>query len=412
MRNDTPLKLMLLFPPLTLVAGLIPAALELGGANFFPNVVLSVGLAGIISLPQLVHRFRRGVLRPSYSKLLGVLMVLYVVSIAHALNYQNYGKSFAYLIAYVGSIATYFIVANALYSSRARDQWSLRFARSYVIMAFGLTLIYLFPGGGDLLRVSLLQFNRNDYAMIAAQALGLIFGYLFIRGSKSITHLVVTVSLLIGLMASNNRGALLGLGAGAAAVLLLSPVITMRKRFFSILTLGIVVTFLIASQHRVVQSLVSPDEYQDIARVAILGIAKQVFFNHWAVGVGVGNYWTAYMDTVNSSSTLMNLPSNIFVSVYETARPPHNLYLRVGSELGVFGALVVVFANLTAIRHFYLRLRRGMWLDHAGLIYCVTFTIHSIFYEGYIYPFHFILIAVLMFGECDTRRSSALSSAR
>lgn len=386
------------FPLASLLAGLIPLAVDLGGANLYPNALLTVGVAGLISAGDMIRRFRAKAAGSLYAKLLLALIVLYAFSLWHVFAYKNYALTFAYFAAYAGSAATYFVVSHLIV--RRGDGWEVvaaRFSRNYLIFSFGLTVLFLVPDGAELLRSSVLQFNRNDYAMVMLQGLSLVLGRVLAKRGYTFREIVLGSVLVVGLLLSANRGAVIGLWASLPVLIVLSRQVRLIKKFYLILISALILLILVLVQHRLVQSFINPGEYQDVARVAILGVARQIFVENWMFGVGVGNYWDAYLHVASTSAPLLSgLPSNIYDAVYRIARPPHDLYVRVGVELGIGGVIVLALANVSACIYFIRRLRSGGIYSHAGLIYAIGYTVHSFVYEGYIYPFHFIFLGVLM----------------
>lgn len=380
-----------------MVAAMPLQGVEVGGANIYPNVLVTVGVAALMSGRSMLRAFQKRVFDSAYSRLLIAFALVNLLSAVHVFTYRNFGLTAAYLLAYIGSLGTFFLAGHVLVRSGVADQVALRYSRGLVAFAVGLTIIFLWPGGSEYLRTGALQFNRNDYAMIVLQALCVLGGTALSARSFSLRTVCLGVVLLFGLMLSANRGAVIGLLGGIGLLWAAGSAISFQKRLLIAVAVVLMLFALIVTEHRLIQSIVAPNEFQDVARMAILGVAKQIFYENWVLGVGVGNYWDAYLDVAATTAPVIpGLPSNIHAAVYEIARPPHNLYLRVGVELGIAGIILLMLANLSAVYYFLNRLQRGGWASRAGVLYSTAAFLHSAVYEGYIYPFHFVFLAVLM----------------
>lgn len=386
-------------PILSVIMAIIPTGeIGIGGVNMFPHILL-LTLLTVVGLASRPGKFILFIPNFLFSKALLMLGACYLASFFLVLLHGNLLKASVYTAAYISSIFVFFLFCSGFRNASSEDL--SRFYRAYVIFGVVLTVIVVATGNGDILRRSALQFNRNDYAMVVAQSLALLLPTLLVaRGWRSLMFLVPTLFLLWGLFQSANRGALVGLLFGTTVLLIFTKGLGVSKKVVLFLTIGLALFSLVFFEHRLIQSIYYRGEYQDIARVAIAGVAVEMFRENFIFGVGVGNYWAAYLETVSVSDNLIYwLPSNISYAVYDVARPPHNLYLRVGIETGILGVIFLIVANCSALL-FFLKLNLGASraVAMSGLIYTVTYTFHAAFYEGYIYPFHYIFLGSLVIG--------------
>jgi O-antigen ligase len=397
----------LLWPPIFLFTTfLFPFRIELSGANLFlPFSALFI----LITLFWLIDNPKIKIYSSHIYMFLFVIVLC--ISLLHSLNDENSQilKSITYWISWVILLFVFLITSNSLYSLKIIDKLLLSYATVITIFCI-VTIWNIFRGmpPADFLIKSPYNFNRNDLAMLINQAFPLFLGNLiFVRKYKLIT---LSCLLILGyaILLIGSRGGLIGLIIG-----LFTMIITVEKKIFSprkkiLFILGILLIIIVGIITKVstIQRLISllhreENPYLDIARLLILKGSIEMLKENFLLGVGVGRYWLNYPKYIERVSPGIYLPQNIVASVYDISRPPHSLYLRFWLEGGIFALifLVSVFFSFiritvseyksTPVKLSYIK--AYLW---GFSVYAISSCIHSLFYEGYMYPIHFFFMGI------------------
>jgi putative inorganic carbon (HCO3(-)) transporter len=220
-----------------------------------------------------------------------------------------------------------------------RIAWTLAITCS---IAAGLGLNEYFSGREQL--ATLPNTNSNDFAFILATSLPLMFWLLGRHRTLRPLLLGMIGLVFAATLLSLSRGALVGLGAGLAFLLL-----TDRRRIQLTLTAGALATIGVllvvhSNPQRFQQALLLKQQVaqQNVAtRFEAWGAAARLATDHPLLGVGPGNFQFYFNKlTGNPVGTL-------------TLTVAHNALLDVGAELGLVAMcllalyLLLVFARLT-----------------------------------------------------------------
>lgn len=213
----------------------------------------------------------------------------------------------------------------------------------WIIMAF--TVFDLQPAGDQMRLADLHAFDANDLGLVLV--VGIPLTLWMMHGSHGLTKLLL-VSIILGIGATialtGSRGALVGLSATAASLLFLSRHISAPKRlgFVAVMVLGLVVTAPPGYWEQMETILNPQDDYNltdPVGRKAIALRGLSYMGQYPIFGLGMNNFGRAE-GTIGRTE---DARSGIGVAWIA----PHNTYVQVGAELGLF-ALIIWLSLLLA----------------------------------------------------------------
>jgi O-antigen ligase len=184
-------------------------------------------------------------------------------------------------------------------------------------------------------------------------------------------YLIALVLIIVGVYVSFSRGAWIGLAVAPLFFLRL------REALFAAPLLAAIVAFVapgLLVERFATFSLQGPEL---ATRIDIWRVAASVWRDHPFLGVGLGEFPTAYAEA--------RVPGKLFLpaTIFEPPPHAHNLFLQQLAEGGILG-LLAVLAILGVAIHLALRLRRHpeRWVSvfgRAALASLVAFAIHNLF---------------------------------
>jgi O-antigen ligase len=255
-----------------------------------------------------------------------------------------------------------------------------RLARLWAVMALSAALsvpaAYLLPGGGDVRgRFSAGGMDPNDYACLLAIVFIVSF-YGLMRRSK-IAAYVLAVLILIGILISQSRTGLVALAA-APLFGLFVPRLTARLAGRTLIAYSLAVVafagliFTVPSiGEQVSERYATLSEYEDeetwSGRWSLWQGAAQVIAAQPVLGVGAGNF--PYVASAYSARVVqMELDR-------EGSGVAHNMFLSVGSELGLVGLTLFLTILLLTLRRALGFVQHGSALGTGLFLGLVTFMI-------------------------------------
>ncbi len=287
--------------------------------------------------------------------------------------------------------------------------WSL--AASSAVLSVPLGYLLPAPDEGILVsgRFTSGGNDPNDYAGLLVIVFFVVF-YGLARQLPRSARLVLILPVLVGVLLSQSRTALIMLGV-APLLVLLSPGVARRSAKFTLLLYGIggavfaVIVYSIPSLGKIASDRYSTLlQYQNentwSGRLDIWQGTLQAIQSHPILGVGSGNF----------SEVISAEPSPVpyLGSVQESVAVAHNMFLSVASELGLVGLAVFLFVVFSALRQASALARRNVSLGLGLLLGLVAYLI-----GGMALTWEYTKISYLLYGSVlalslrTTRESSA-----
>jgi O-antigen ligase len=330
----------------------------------------------------------------------GLVFLLLAISLVSMVHARDLSAAVLTTTRYAGFVALFFVVSQFVgaHELQRRIAWTLSLGScvtgvwaSWNFLSGATSAAYVGPGFG----------GAGDIAFILATTLPFTMWLLRERGAARVAALAMTAIIVVSVLLTLSRGALVGIGAGLIWYTLF------ERRNSRALVAGVIVVGLalflvvrldrgpIETGLRFKQKVASTNVQ---TRIEAWDAASRLAAAHPLLGVGPGNFQIYYLD--------------------ETGRPPgtrtikvvHNAYLDVGAELGIvalaafLGYLVLVFTRLSAA------IRRGLGPPgfatacRVSLIIAVAAAITLT--EQYFAPFWLLgALATAMFHERDRVRA-------
>lgn len=329
---------------------LIPSQINIKYVHLVPNLILALVivlfLLNIISCKTKRKEFINYVkdfFRDYIGIFLTVLLFIMLVSVSYAVDKK---LALSESLRFLSYIILYFIIK---YYIKTKDAiYGVMHAYIFIIAIISvISLVQYFTGIG--LDNKFVYQYGNTAAMdrIAAtlenpNSLGafLVIGFfpsimLMIKEkakNKKILYILLLLVMLFDIFATYSRNAWIGLLIGC----LVLAIIYNWKVLIGLGTIGVITLFIPKLSHRFVSALSTSS---NVDRIKLWETAIKMFRKHPFTGVGNGNYITLYDNYVNSYPELKYLNYSNY--------PSHNSYLKVASELGIFGliAFIGVLAN-------------------------------------------------------------------
>jgi O-antigen ligase len=319
------------------------AALVVVCASLFEDYLVQIhggvikGLAVVLVLSWVVRRCRGRLHHGSRSPVLVATSVFVVVLALATVVHNNGASGQAVVLRYAGFLAVLFVLADLVRGAlRPRT-----LARAYVLAAAAAAVCGLatFALGEDR-RAGGPIGDPNDFAFFLLPAVALAIGLR--RGARRRWPWdLVAVVLVVGVLGTLSRGALVGM-AVMAVVALLSGMVRLRAAA----GLAIVVAGAVALVVSALPSLVSVslEQKSDVAdqniseRLDLWTAAGRMTVEHPVLGLGPGSFSLHHQDYTTGLPDDINHPLDV----------AHNTWLEVSSELGVLGLLAFLAILLTA----------------------------------------------------------------
>jgi len=278
----------------------------------------------------------------------GLVFFLLAIALVSTLQAEDASRAILVTTRYTSFVALFFVVSQFVGDHRL--QRGIAWTLSLGCCVTGMLASWNFLSGATL-SARLPQGDPNDIAFILATTLPFTVWLLRERGPRRVAALGMTVVIVISILLTLSRGALVGLGAGLVwytlferrnSRALIAGAIAIALALFLVVHLG---HQQIATGLRAKEKVASTNIQ---TRLEAWDAAARLAVDRPLLGVGPGNFQLHYLE--------------------ETGRPPgtkglavaHDAYLDLAAELGIVAMvvfityLVLVFVRLTAA------VRRGL----------------------------------------------------
>ncbi len=145
------------------------------------------------------------------------------------------------------------------------------------------------------------------------------------KRKDKIIYLIITLLIIVSITLTGSRNALLGLIIGFAFLMFFYS----WKFITWVGGIGIITVFIPSVRTRILKI---GDTSQNMSRIKLWRVALDIIRDHPILGVGNGNYSTFYQRYKGKYSYINYNPT--------TNVHPHNIFLKVQCELGIFGLAV------------------------------------------------------------------------
>ena len=152
--------------------------------------------------------------------------------------------------------------------------------------------------------------------------------------TKKIMYVLLSMLVIINLVMTFSRNAILGLGIGLLVLTLIYSI----KWIFALGGLAILLSFIPSVFQRIVGTF---DLHQNELRIKLWKTALYMIRDHPILGVGNGNFVTKYNEYVSKYKELKYYAYKNY--------PNHNSYLKFESELGILGIASFIGIIITVL---------------------------------------------------------------
>ncbi len=282
-------------------------------------------------------------------------------------------------------ISSYFIL-NLI--EEREEERNIKIFGSIISIYSGIFItIYIFSGTKDLF------FSNPIMSGIISGAGALIFLYYFLRDNIYLYVFAVLVNLS-ALYISESKAAFLG-----GAIFSLILVLLKKKKAVPVVIALILLTFIVPNP---IKNMFRHSIYEDpysTDRVKIWNTGLKIFRDNPIAGIGADNF-SEVSKTYNFRQE--KGPANYF----KLPRTPHSDYIKMLSELGIFGILITIFSLYFIIRKI---LKGPIFNISKVLILYLLFQalFFNILFQTFFFFFFVFLLKTLFKGEIDFQSNSA-----
>lgn len=333
-----------------IILPLLPSKFKIGSVPFNGDVVLAVVIfAYLVKIAvdkKSRGRFKEG-LRDFFTHGLGLSMALLIfVMFCSVLYSADMKMAFKESARFATYVVLFFIIKYDLTEERVKKNIiNVYFAVCFAVFAKGIfefakamaatgTLVYRWELRSD----STLE-NVNNLGAFAIMALfpaaALAVGE---KGAKKKLFYGITAFMaLANVFVSFSRNALIAFAAGAV----LMAFIYSYKFILVLIATAIAALMVPVTRTRILQLA---DMSQNESRIKVWKTAGYMIKDHPLLGVGNGNFYTQYPNYIEKHPELTNTYD--YMQVYH----PHNIFLKIQSELGIFGTIAFLGILISAFR--------------------------------------------------------------
>lgn len=204
---------------------------------------------------------------------------------------------------------------------------------------YQLITAYL-KGGWDSiisLRVKSFVSNPNRVARHMIAGIPILIAFLLEKGSfkKKTIYSLALLSILVTLVFTGSRGAILAVGFSLLVVALL--VKSLKLRVTIIALIAMVFSFGFEKIMNRMVTLVSMTDVSNLGRIDAWTVAARITIDHPLFGIGLGNFGSFFAQYSPHYSTYMSMPH------------AHNTLLVFSSETGILGAVIFSLLLLSVL---------------------------------------------------------------
>jgi O-antigen ligase len=351
------------------------------GLRFYLPGIASAAITGVTTVAVVLEALRRDEFQVTDRLFWFSTAAFFVICVQSMIWARDYGQSFTTLGVLFKTVVLTVIVAYVIKSPedlRALGKWIFAGGVATVLlgvvnMMLGLTAHTMIVASANMMRFSGTQINPNYAAAIMLSALPLgIFYVKHAPGSiRKIVGFAGIVVLIAGVFATLSRAAFFAFAVIILAVLLRE--VRSRRTGLAILLL-FAIGILLSPRYYWVRVLAVVDVSSAVAsdwsfymRYTALRGAWEAFLDHPFAGVGLRNFATSL-----GSGSIIRIG-------------PHNMYVSLLAELGIFGFIAYFSIQYSAFRHLLAGIRSRWpanyrWLN--DLSYYMALSIISALVSG------------------------------
>lgn len=289
------------------------------------------------------------------------VLLLAAIACASAVFGISLGHSASFILAsYSKTIVCAFLIAMSI--RHARDLYSLVWA--YVLSCGILAFFAMFvfdlskPDNSYVTRLNdLYTYDSNDLGVVLIVGIALTLLLMVVaRGVRRWALVVILLEMSAAIARSGSRGSFVGVLVFAVAALLLANSVSAGRRVVMLtVVLGALVVASPPGYWQQMRTLLAPTADYNYSsrdgRRALIHRGVGYMKEYPVFGLGINNFSRAECTISAKVEPGVNGPIR--------CTPPHNTYIQVGAELGVFGLVTwvsLIFSGIVSV----LRLRRRL----------------------------------------------------
>ncbi|AWZ49108.1 hypothetical protein C3495_09910 [Clostridiaceae bacterium 14S0207] len=333
-----------------IVYPLVPLDNKIGKFKFNPDYVLIL-LIGIILLAIIFYKeFRKKIfygLKDFFTSALGITLIIFnllmYMSTLYAIDKRI---TVTQSIRFTLYIVIFFIISYVISEKMITiGVTKLGFLISIIISLKGIVqyinLKFLNKIPREIRVGSFLE-NPNNLGVYLIFFMFISITFIFVNQDikKRIMYTIISFILLLGIIVCGSRNALLAVLLGTFLLIL-----TYNKKY---IIFGIILTLVLfiapVSRNRMIEVF---DAGQNSSRIKIWKSASYVIRDKETLGVGYDNFMVVYPDYVKK------YPKELEIRRGYHAQHPHNIFLKVQSELGILGTisfLAMIISSLFTVK--------------------------------------------------------------
>lgn len=312
------------------------------------GVIFLVYILKILFDKKCRYRFVRG-MNDFFHDYFGIAVFLMFVAMMISVEYAvNKKVAVSESIRFVTYAALFFILRNEILSEdEVYNIINVYIFTNMVLSIIGIVCWFLRIGEiqrysyGTAVRIESTLQNSNNYGMFLVLAIFPVLMIMFKEKEKSkkIYYAVCSALIFINIILTQSRNAWIAFAIG---IVILGLSFSLKYMLIFILGSGWVI-FIPRVFDRVKHM---GDMSQNASRIKLWGIALEIIKAHPVLGVGNGNYMSVY-------DKFKKKYSHIY---YETSSKthPHNAFLKVQCELGIFGTVAFIALWASALKKIYM----------------------------------------------------------
>jgi O-antigen ligase len=325
-----------------IILPIFPSKYKIGSVPFngdaFLALLIFVYLVKLTADKSSREKFSRG-FKDFFTQSIGISMALLIFVMFFSVLYSMDMKmAVRESIRFTTYIILYFIIKYEINQERIlKNIIIISFAVSAFVFCYGLNdYAHAVMKKGSFsyswdLRISSTMENINNFGVLA---LMLFFPSVMLfsgekRKSLKAVFGLLSIIALGSIVVSYSRNALLGLVAGFILLIILYS----RKFIIAFILAAAAALIMPATRTRLIQIT---DMTQNESRIKVWKTTYYMIKDHFWTGVGNGNFYTQYPLYIEKHPDLVNTYD------WEQVFHPHNIFLKIQSELGVIGTVAFI----------------------------------------------------------------------
>jgi putative inorganic carbon (hco3(-)) transporter len=287
-----------------------------------------------------------------------LMALVMIISIAYAFDKKIAISESARFITY---LILFFVIKYESSDRRSIDMFTASyFTACAVVCIFGIIQYFTGIGLSDVFKnyaytrvkiASTLENPNNLAAFTILAIFPLIMTTIYEKNKKRKTiFAILLVLVFVNMILTFSRNIIIGFGVGMCVLILIYS----WRFIIAVFALGGLSMFIPEVKSRVVAI---SDPVQNQSRIYLWKIAGKMIKDHPIRGVGNGNYTSLYPEYVK------RYPEYAFY-MYTKSEPCHNSYIKIQTELGVFGSAAfaaIIVSSILKVKEFINSSRDGFY---------------------------------------------------